>query len=284
MSDFTTFSDNETWALRRLVNIGIHDFEIQVSGDPRMMDHLEMPLADYRAMHAGITAKLAANTTIDARLFDRDETQFISHLAQVSIDLGGTSPDDRAAQDAEEWESRIVAKAHHMNEERRSTDFSPTADGPAEPSVSRPDGVYNRATLEAAGHRLEVGDWDAHRKLAQIAVESGYAAEVTQDYINDTAEKHPLQHSIRILEANEIQPRDVDSAGLSTEFDPMGGTREVEQFTPEKPHGDYGRQTPFDVAPINADEPGFPQPSNAHIDALATQPPSPAVQSSLTLD
>lgn len=139
MSEFTTFSENEAWALRRLVNIGIHDFEIQISRDPRIKDHLEMPFEDHRAMHAGIKAKLAANTTIDARLFSRDETQFIAHLAQSSIDLGGASPDDTAAQDAEQWESRIVTKAHHMNEERRATDFSPTADAPAEPSVSRPD-------------------------------------------------------------------------------------------------------------------------------------------------
>lgn len=278
MIELTTFSNHESHALRTLINDGIHDFEIQVARDPRMMGYIAdspMSLDDYRNMHAQIKEKLRENETFDCRLFDRDETMFITHLAQEGDNIGSLSPDSDAGRDARKWHEHLIAKANAMDNERRASDSYPAPEPHQDPAAPKPERTYSRATLVEAGKRLDAGDWDAHRKLAQIVVESGYAAEVVQDYNNDAAAVQPLTHSIRILEASKIQPLEKDSAGLSTQFDAMGGTTEVEQFTPDRPHGDYGPKTPFDDAPINPDEPSFPKPSDAHLNALSAQPPSP---------
>lgn len=282
MSKLSTFSKTERKALRWLVNGGIRDFELQVRHDPRMKDHIadgEMTLEDYREMHASLVKKLRDHDTFDYRLFDRDETMFIAHLAQEGTDIGDLSPDSVSGKAAREWQDSIVAKAQAMDTERRGTDSRPVPHVPHEPVAPKPERTYSRATLEEASKRLNVGDWDAHRKLAQVAVESGYAAEVAQDFNNDASDPQPLTHSIRILEAAAVQPRDVDSAGLSTEFDAMGGTTEVEQFTPDRPYGDYGPKTPFDIAPSDPEGPGNPTPSDAHLSALSAQPPHPQAPS-----
>lgn len=278
MTELTTFSDHETHALRTLVNSGIHDFEIQVARDPRMMDHIAdspMSLSDYRTMHEQIKEKLRENTTIDCRLFDRDETMFIAHLAHEGDNIGTLDPASDAGRDARAWHAHLIAKAEAMDQERRASDSYPETEPAAVPERTQPERTYSRTLLEAASKHLNEEDWDAHRQLAQIAVESGYAAEVVQDFHNDASFEHPLTHETRILDLDEIQPIEKDSAGMSTEFDAMSGTREVEQFTPDRPHGDYGPKTPFDIAPINEDEPSFPKPSNAHLSALAQQPPLP---------
>lgn len=54
-------------------------------------------------------------------------------------------------------------------------------------------------TFEHEATELPVGDWTGHRDLAQEAVEYGYAAELTQEYDNDTATNTPLTHSLRFL-------------------------------------------------------------------------------------
>lgn len=277
MNEMNVFSGNEARALRRLVDDGIADFETQVKQDPRMLDHIadgDMSLDDYRRLHAAIAEKLHDHDSIDYRLFDRDETLFIAHLAEEGSNVGSLLPDTDPKTAAREWQDRLIAKAEAMDEERRATDFT-TGTKTETMQDQHPQRTYRLATLQAAANRLAITDWDAHRKLAQIAVESGYAAELSQEFNNDDSDPAPLKHSIRFLPPSEIQPRETDSAGLGTEFDAMGGTVEVEQFTPDRPHGDYGPKTPFDVAPINADEPSFPQPSNAHMDALASTPPAP---------
>lgn len=272
MSEMTEFSGAETRALRSLVNDGVRDFETQVHDDPRMMLHIadgDMSLDDYRRVHAGIVDKLRDNDSIDYRLFDRDETLFLAHLAQVGGDSGSLSVESEPRTAAREWQDRLIAKAGDMNQERRTTDMDEARGAAETVQGQQPERTYRLATLEAAAQHLEIGDWDAHRKLAQIAVESGYAAEVVQEFNNDAGDPQPLKHSIRVLSPSEVPPP------TETEFDAMGGTTEVEQFTPDRPHGDYGPQTPFDIAPINDDEPSFPQPSNAHLSALSTTPPVP---------
>lgn len=274
MSEFTTFVGAENHALRILVLDGIRDFEVQVRNDPRMMGHIadsDMSLEDYRAIHDRIATKLLNNEEFDHRLFDGDETLFVTALAE---DGAGTTSyrTTEAGQAARMRDEQIIGKAKQMGEEAKKASIESRRETTNSPAHER---TYSRATLEEAGKRLNAGDWDAHRKLAIIAVESGYAAEVKQDFNNDAADQQPLTHSIRILNPADVQPLETDSAGLSVEFDAMGGTSEVEQFTPSRPHGDYGPQTPFDIAPTDPEGPGNPFPSDAHLSALSSQPPLP---------
>lgn len=277
MSEFTTFAGAENHALRILVLEGIRDFEVQVRNDPRMMDHIadsDMSLEEYRAIHDRIATKLLNNKDFDHRLFDGDETQFIVALAE---DGAGTTSyqNTEAGQAAKTRDEQIIGKAKQMDQESKRAFTSATG----ETAQSGHQRTYGHATLIEAGKRLDAGDWDAHRKLAIIAVESGYAAEVQQDFNNDAADQQPLTHSIRILNIDDVQPLEKDSAGMSTEFDGMGGTSEVEQFTRDRPHGDYGPKTPFDIAPTDPEGPGNPFPSDAHLSALSAQPPHPQAHS-----
>lgn len=270
MTTHTVFAGDEKQRLYTLVMDGIRDFETQIAEDPRMPDHLEMPLEDYRAIHESVAQKLRTIPTIDCYAFDRDETQFIAHLAGVGRDLDRPTPvfADLAEASAAEADA-LVAKAEAMDDERRSTDraqFVPEATSPSSA------GTYSRALLEAAGKRLHSSDWDAHRKLAQIAVDSGYAAEVTQEFTNGASDQHPLRHSIRVIDATDIVHYD---EGIDVAEGPMGDTTTIEQFTHDRPHGYFGQTTPFDDAPINDDDPAFPIPSDDHLRALSTPPPTP---------
>lgn len=277
MTDLTTFTSNEAWVLRRLVDGGIHDFEEQVRNDPRMNDHIansELSLEDYRELHARIANKLQEheNDGFDCRPFDRDETQFIAHLAQVGSDASLSSA-TYVREDTRKWHTTLIEKAEAMDQDRRTTDSTPTTTAPAES-----ERTYNRATLAAAGHQLETGDWDAHRKLAQIAVKSGYAAEVTQEYFNDAGTDTPLEHKIEILDSGEAAP--CATPGLRLEEETvLGSTISVEQFTPETPHGFFGPVTPLEDAPTDPEGPGNPVASDAHLSALAAQPPHPQAHS-----
>lgn len=277
MSEFTTFAGAENHALRILVLDGIRDFEVQVRNDPRMMDHIadsDMSLEDYRAMHDRIATKLLNNEEFDHRLFDGDETQFVVALAEDGVGTTSYQNTD-AGQAARMRDEQIIEKAKAMDQERRTTDSSPTPAATAPPLSER---TYNRATLAAAGHHLETGDWDAHRKLAQIAVKSGYAAEVTQEYFNDAGTDTPLEHKIEILDPGEAAP--CATPGLRLEEETvLGSTISVEQFTPETPHGFFGPVTPLEDAPTDPEGPGNPVASDAHLSALAAQPPHPSARS-----
>lgn len=258
MSNEATFTGDDAALLRRLIHDGEADFELQVRTDPRMSEHIAdsaaetgLTVSDYRSTFLEIARKMEGSDEIDYTMFNRDETQFIAHLAAEGRDTGPNTLYER--------NDRLVTKAEAMDAQRRSTDTSTTKT------------TYSRVTLEEAGKRLDAGDWDAHRKLAIVAVESGFAAEVEQDFNNDASDQQPLTHSIRILDPDDVQPLDTDT----TEFDAMGGTSEVEQFTPDRPHGYYGLKTPFDMAPTDPEGPGNPVPSDAHLSALSAQPPHP---------
>lgn len=108
-------------------------------------------------------------------------------------------------------------------------------------------------TFEHEATELPVGDWTAHRDLAQAAVEYGYAAELTQDYDNDTATDAPLTHSLWFLSPEDVEAFD---AGIDEQEAPMGGSVTVEQFTPDRPHGFYGQRTPLEHSPVAFDGPG----------------------------
>lgn len=112
-------------------------------------------------------------------------------------------------------------------------------------------------TFEIEAEQLPVGDWTAHRDLAQEAVEAGYAAELTQDYDNDTASDTPLTHSLRFLNPNEIEAFE---EGIHESESPMGGSVSIEQFSPQRPHGFYGQRTPLEYSPLQDD-----WPDTAHI-------------------
>ena len=277
MYGFTTFAGAENHALRILVLDGIRDFEVQVRNDPRMMDHItdsDMSLEDYRAIHDRIATKLLNNEEFDHHLFDGDETQFVAALAEDGANTT-TYRNTEAGQAARTRDEQIIGKAKAMDHDRRATHSTP-AQAPAAPPQS--ERTYNRATLTAAGHHLETGDWDAHRKLAQIAVKSGYAAEVTQEFFNDADNDTPLEHKIEILDPGETAP--CKEPGLRLEEETvLGSTITVEQFTPETPHGFFGPVTPLDDAPTDPEGPGNPVASDAHLSALSAQPPHPQAHS-----
>lgn len=108
-------------------------------------------------------------------------------------------------------------------------------------------------TFEVEAAQLPVGDWTAHRDLAQESVEAGFAAELTQEYDNDAESETPLAHSLRFLNPVDIE---VFDEGIDDQESPMGGSVSVEQFTPERPHGFYGQRTPLEDSPVPFDGPG----------------------------
>lgn len=107
-------------------------------------------------------------------------------------------------------------------------------------------------TFEVEAAELPVGDWTAHRDLAQEAVEAGYAAELTQEVSNDVGDEGALTHSLRFLEPDEVVAFD---EGIHESEDAMGGSVSVEQFTPERAHGFYGQRTPLEFSPVQDDWP-----------------------------
>lgn len=107
-------------------------------------------------------------------------------------------------------------------------------------------------TFERKAAELPVGDWTAHRDLAQEAVLAGYAAELTQEVSNDDADPTPLIHELRFLHPHEVVEL---PEGIQTDEDPMGGSKDVEQFTPGRPHGYFGQRTPLEFSPIQEDWP-----------------------------
>lgn len=107
-------------------------------------------------------------------------------------------------------------------------------------------------TFEREAAELPIGDWTAHRDLAQEAVVAGYAAELTQEVSNDAAAAIPLTHQLRFLDPNEVVEL---PEGIQTDEEPMGGSKDVEQFTPNRPHGYFGQRTPLEFSPIQEDWP-----------------------------
>lgn len=107
-------------------------------------------------------------------------------------------------------------------------------------------------TFEREAAELPIGDWTAHRDLAQEAVVVGYAAELTQEVSNDAAAAIPLTHQLRFLDPNEVVEL---PEGIQTDEEPMGGSKDVEQFTPNRPHGYFGQRTPLEFSPIQEDWP-----------------------------
>lgn len=97
---------------------------------------------------------------------------------------------------------------------------------------------------------LPAGDWALHRELAQAAAAAGFGAEVVQDYDNDAAHVS-MTHTTRIVPADDIT---IEDEGIRTDFDPMGGSTSVEQFSPELPHGYFGHDTPLEDSPAPAEE------------------------------
>lgn len=97
---------------------------------------------------------------------------------------------------------------------------------------------------------LPAGDWALHRDLAQAAAAAGFGAEVVQDYDNDAADVS-MTHTTRIVPAGDIT---IEDEGIRTEFDAMGGSTSVEQFSPDLPHGYYGQDTPLEDSPAPAEE------------------------------
>lgn len=107
-------------------------------------------------------------------------------------------------------------------------------------------------TFEGEAAELPVGDWTAHRDLAQEAVEAGYAAELTQEVSNDVGDAVPMTHALRFLEPDAVV---AFGEGIHESEDAMGGSVSVEQFTPDRPHGFYGQRTPLGFSPVQDDWP-----------------------------
>ncbi|GAA4512564.1 hypothetical protein GCM10023159_18220 [Brevibacterium yomogidense] len=102
-------------------------------------------------------------------------------------------------------------------------------------------------TLQAQANSLPVGDWEAHRDLAQVAVENGLAAQVEQTFSNDASDPEPLTHR------TTVHPADTPALGSQpvehTEEGPMGDTVSTETFTPQNPTGYFGARTPWEDSP-----------------------------------
>ena len=109
-----------------------------------------------------------------------------------------------------------------------------------------PESVPSNLTAEAAA--LPVTDWDAHRRFAQGAAAEGYAAEVEQIFTNDRADgEYMLTHRTTLSPYDPQQ--EADSSAIHEDEGPMGDTRTVETFTPDRPEGYYGARTPWEDAP-----------------------------------
>ncbi|MGO1736962.1 MAG: hypothetical protein ACTHZ9_11675 [Leucobacter sp.] len=102
-------------------------------------------------------------------------------------------------------------------------------------------------TLQAQAESLPVGDWEAHRDLAQSAVENGLAAQVEQTFSNDASDPQPLTHrtTVYLADAPALENEPVEN----TEEGPMGDTVSTETFTPENPTGYFGARTPWEDSP-----------------------------------
>ena len=111
-------------------------------------------------------------------------------------------------------------------------------------------------TLQAQAESLPVGDWEAHRDLAQVAVENGLAAQVEQTFSNDASDPEPLTHrtTVYLADAPEIESAPVEN----TEEGPMGDTVSTETFTPEHPTGYFGARTPWEDSPAPDPDSGGP--------------------------
>lgn len=114
----------------------------------------------------------------------------------------------------------------------------------------------DRAALQEQADRLPTADWEAHRDLAQAAVQVGHAAQVEQTFSNDASDPEPLTHrtSIHLADASEIEGEPVEN----TEEGPMGDSISTETFTPENPTGYYGARTPWEDSPVTLPSSGGP--------------------------
>lgn len=114
----------------------------------------------------------------------------------------------------------------------------------------------DHAALQEQADRLPTADWEAHRDLAQAAVQYGHAAQVEQTFSNDESDREPLTHRTRIYLADspEIEGEQVES----TEEGPMGDSVSTETFTPENPTGYYGARTPWEDSPVPSPSSGGP--------------------------
>ena len=109
-----------------------------------------------------------------------------------------------------------------------------------------PEPVPSNLTAEAAA--LPVTDWDAHRRFAQGAATEGYAADVEQIFTNDRADgEYMLTHRTTLSPYDPQQ--EADSSAIYEYEGPIGDTRTVETFTPDRPEGYYGARTPWEDAP-----------------------------------
>lgn len=111
-------------------------------------------------------------------------------------------------------------------------------------------------TLQAQADSLPAGDWEAHRDLAQVAVENGLAAQVEQTFSNDASEPEPLTHRTTVYRADApaLEGEPVEN----TDEGPMGDTVSTETFTTENPTGYFGARTPWEDSPTPDPDSGSP--------------------------
>lgn len=101
-------------------------------------------------------------------------------------------------------------------------------------------------TFELEAEQLPDYHWTAHRDLAQEAAAAGYFVELSQEFTN--SDSKPLIHSLRFFELADA-PEELPD-GISTDESSMGGGESVEQFSPDRPHGFFGRRTPLELSPV----------------------------------
>lgn len=245
MKTIITGSDRDN--LVDFARAGLADFETQMK-DPRLLRDNSLDLdANHRAF-SQVVAIAETSPTIHARLFDRDQTNYLNFLVSQGED---PTPDLEEAITARlndesigHAHSRLLQLTDSLNDERRTTD----SDNPR---------TYNQSTLAAAASKLSNFDWDAHRRLAQIAVESGYCAEVTENYDNDTASTDMVTYSTKIIPIDQVE-RIPDQ--INFDEGPMGSAISVEQFTPDAPYGNFGVRTPVEASPAHPSNTDFPNP------------------------
>lgn len=114
----------------------------------------------------------------------------------------------------------------------------------------------DREALQDHADRLPAADWEAHRNLAQEAVQAGHAAQVEQTFSNDASDPEQLTHrtNIYLAGAPEIEGEPVES----TEEGPMGDSVSTETFTPDNPTGYFGAHTPREDSPVPPPSTGGP--------------------------
>lgn len=111
-------------------------------------------------------------------------------------------------------------------------------------------------TLQEQADSLPVGEWGAHRDLAQLAVENGLAAQVEQTFSNDASDPEPLTHRTTMYRADA--PALESEPAENTEEGPMGDTVSTETFTPKNPTGYFGARTPWEDSPSPGPNNGGP--------------------------